>query len=175
MDLTRHWRSVRRERRLAGRAYAQPEVALAFREAMMRRLPDRWRESSNTDLARTLNGMGLLTFEGRTWDASSARTFRMSVAKAEVDRAARASAMRNKEVADIKVRLAKLAAASIDPTCSLAWLEYDLMWAMEDRKHPAVGDLATKVCEHVAENLKARRANARRASAFQDSDRPPPA
>lgn len=40
---------------------------------------DWFRDLSNADFAKRLNALGLMTFQGRTWDATSARIFRTAI------------------------------------------------------------------------------------------------
>lgn len=77
MDLDDHWRQMRR-RKLA----PTPDKARAFRSAITLRVElvhPHWRDLSNPELAKVMNAMRLKTFEARSWDAGSVRTFRLAL------------------------------------------------------------------------------------------------
>lgn len=86
MDLEAHWREVR-----LARAKRKPVPPTRKRQSdyrhtmfgrlLMARLHPSWRTLSNPDFADALNGQSLMTFEGRKWDATSARTFRLALEK----------------------------------------------------------------------------------------------
>lgn len=88
MDLDEHWRLVRRNKSKNVRPTLSPETARAFRLEIVQRAesarPD-WRELSNPDLATLLNHIDLKTFEARSWEAGSVRTFRLAIKK-EIER-----------------------------------------------------------------------------------------
>jgi hypothetical protein len=80
MDLDQHWRSVRRLRAKRKHVPNVAAVNARFREAIFERMGGDWfRDLSNADFAKRLNALGLMTFQGRTWDATSARIFRTAI------------------------------------------------------------------------------------------------
>lgn len=163
MDLERHWRAVRRQRKRIGRAYAAPQVARDFRAAVKARLPVNWQNGDNRTLAALLNGLDLMTFEGRAWDAQSARTFRLAVDLAATKHAALVDASRKADHLAVKRRLARLAANSTDMTYPLDELLTDLTFTADLRQHPDLGDLAERTWKHAFQNYRARRGNEARA------------
>jgi hypothetical protein len=84
MDLAAHWRTVIRQRRRGLKPFATPEVTKAFRDAITARLrtaDPQWLALSNPGVASLANGSQLRTFEGRRWDARSARGLRDAIAR----------------------------------------------------------------------------------------------
>jgi hypothetical protein len=111
MDLKAHWRAVIQQRRRGKRPFAGPKVAARFRNVITARLRDadpEWVALSNPAVAALANGLGLRTFEGRRWDARSARGLRDAIAREGValrDRADRLKTARQ-EAQDADLRRA---------------------------------------------------------------------
>lgn len=86
MDLEAHWRLMRTTRAKRQTIKTSREQEGAFRKTIFEQLcaaglHPHWRERPNADFAKTLNGLALMTYEGRAWDTSSARTFRLALEK----------------------------------------------------------------------------------------------
>lgn len=81
MDLEDHWRKARRARARGPRPRPDPESARDFRHEIEARLNDKpgWAHLPNPALAALLNELRLKTYEARSWDAASARSFRLAI------------------------------------------------------------------------------------------------
>ena len=109
MDLKAHWRAVIQQRRRGKRPFADPKVAERFRYVIIARLRDtdpEWMALSNPAVAALANGLRLRTFEGRRWDARSARGLRDAIAREGADLRDRAerlnTAKREAQDADLR-------------------------------------------------------------------------
>ena len=79
MDLEQHWREARRLRAKRKPVPNSPELNALFREAILEKLRNPRRDLSNAAFAKHLNELGLMTFQGRSWDADSARHYRQAL------------------------------------------------------------------------------------------------
>lgn len=131
MDLKAHWRAVIQQRRRGKRPFADPKVAERFRNVIIARLRDtdpEWMALSNPAVASLANGVGLRTFEGRRWDARSARGLRDAIAREGADLRDRADRLKTakQEAQDADLRRATnlLRAMEDGADIDIIWREY---------------------------------------------------